>query len=243
MSSGIVDKIRAAGGEVYAVTSEPQRLADKAQEDWGLNFECVGDPHQEISATCIDRGWLQLFVNTNTDLQENFEGSKFSHPKGYFQPGVLALDGNGRVLYRWRSVPTRKNMGGAAARPTAKHVYSKLSAAQQAPASSDTSDAELDDAPELDMRGIPWPLFVSVLTAHGWFIKPKPFPHVPGGASIQKRFLGALLRIPFFIALWIAALYVFPTVWVGVAFAAWAVWLTQQIHTLGTQFQNVKPPE
>ena len=243
MGNGIVDKVRAAGGEVYAVTSEPQRLADNAQEDWELNFECVGDPHQEISATCIERGWLQLFVNTNTDLQENFEGSKFSHPKGYFQPGVLAIGDGGRVLYRWRGVPTRKNMGGATERPTANYVYEKISAALEGPASSEIADAELDDAPELDMRGIPWPLFVSVLTANGWFIEPKPFPHAPGGVSIQKRFLGAILRIPVFIAAWIVALYVFPAVWVGCAFAAWALWLTPRIRYLGTQFQNVKPPD
>ena len=45
MPSGVVDVIRAAGGEVYAVTSEPQALATLAQEEWGLSFECVGDPH------------------------------------------------------------------------------------------------------------------------------------------------------------------------------------------------------
>ena len=34
-----------------------------------------------------------------------------SHPKGYFQPGVLALSQQGRVLYRWRCRPSRQNVG------------------------------------------------------------------------------------------------------------------------------------
>ena len=34
-----------------------------------------------------------IFVNPKTDLFEQDENSGFSHPKGYFQPGVLALDG------------------------------------------------------------------------------------------------------------------------------------------------------
>ena len=138
------------------------------------------------------------------------EKSPFSHPKGYFQPGVLALDKTGRVLYRWRSVPTRRNMGGATERPTANHVFEKLSQALQTPATAALTDAELDLKPKLDMRGIPWPIFVAVLTANGWFIKPKVFPHLPDGPSIKLRFLRAFLRIPLFIGLWVLALNELP---------------------------------
>ena len=60
MSSGVVDAIRAAGGAVYAVTSEPQSLAARAQEEWGLSFECVGDPHQEIAGAARHQGMLDL---------------------------------------------------------------------------------------------------------------------------------------------------------------------------------------
>jgi len=61
--AGVVEKIRAAGGEIYAVTSEPQALATRAQAEWNLGFEAVGDPHHEIAGTCRDRGWLDLFSN------------------------------------------------------------------------------------------------------------------------------------------------------------------------------------
>ncbi|MEO1913688.1 MAG: hypothetical protein ABGW98_07505, partial [Myxococcales bacterium] len=163
----MVENIRAAGGEIYAITSEPQRLADAAEKDWDFGFESVGDPHHEISSTCVERGLLELIVNTKTELTAP-KGTKFSHPKGYFQPGVLALDSNARVLYRWRSIPTRNNIGGAVARPTAHYVFDLVSKAL-ASATSDTAaaDAELDTNPELDSRGIPWPLFMSLLVANG----------------------------------------------------------------------------
>jgi len=239
VKEGIVDAVRAAGGEVYAITSEPQRLADDAKENWELNFESVGDPHHEISAACVERGWLELIINPNTALFERDETHQFSHPKGYFQPGVLAVDKSGRVLYRWRGIPTRSNMGGATERPTAKHVHEKI---KEALAASDTTaDAELDRDPPLDMRGIPWPLFVSILTANGWFIQPKTFAHLPKGPSLKTRFMRAILRIPFFIAAWVAAFWLFPPIWVGVALAAYALWLTPKIRYINAQFQTVDP--
>lgn len=223
---------------MYAVTSEPQRLADDTRADWQLNFEVLGDPHHEISGACRERDWLDLFVNTKTDLFEQDEAAGFSHPRGYYQPGVLALDRNGRILYRWRGVPTRKNMGGAAERPTAGHVLRKLEAALAAA----QGDAPLDDNPELDMRGIPWPLFVSVLTANGWFIRPRPFPHQPGGPPIQARFLRAILRIPMFVAVWVLAFLYLPPLWVGLALVAWVAWITPGVRYINEQFQNARPP-
>jgi hypothetical protein len=53
-----------------------------------------------------------------------------------FQPGVLSLASDGRVLYRWRGRPTRKNMGGATERPTAEHVFNRVSSALAAASSS-----------------------------------------------------------------------------------------------------------
>ena len=58
---GVVQAIRDAGGEVYAITSEPQALAQNAQVEWATGMEHVGDPHQEILARCVERGWLSLF--------------------------------------------------------------------------------------------------------------------------------------------------------------------------------------
>ena len=235
----MADKIRAAGGQLFAVTSEPQRLADDAQNGWQISFETVGDPHHEIASNCRERGWLDLIVNPKTDAITGGENSKFSHPKGYFQPGVLALDKSGRILYRWRGVPTRSNIGGATERPTADHVFEHVSrslAADTAP------DSELDLDPTLDSRGIPWPLFVSVLVANGWFIRPKTFAAKPNGPPIKRRFLLAMARIPVFVGAWIAAFSLLPAMGVGIVLLAWAAWLTPGIRYINDQFQNVKAP-
>ena len=109
--SGVVEKIRETGGGVIGIMSEPQSLANEAELDWELPFACVGDPHHEILSECRERGWLSLFVNQRVDRQS--EGKPWSpHPKGHFQPGVLAVSSQGRVLYRWRGRTTRQNLGG-----------------------------------------------------------------------------------------------------------------------------------
>jgi len=240
VKSGVVDRVRAAGGEVYAITSEPQRLADDARTDWALDFETVGDPHQEITAACRERGWLDIIVNTNTDLQAANPEANFSHPKGYYQPGVLALDRSGRVLYRWRGVPTRKNIGGATERPEAGYVMGRVADALAGTAADTRGDAALDRAPKLDSRGIPWPIFVSLLLANGWFVRPRPFTHIPGGPGVPRRLLLAAARIPVFIAAWIAAFAVLPSPLVAVALAGWAASITPGIRRINEQFQNVK---
>ena len=178
---GVVDAVRAAGGEIFAITSEPHSLAANAQEHWETGVEHVGDPHQEILGECKDRGWLSVFV---ADWGEGFITSGknwMSHPKGYFQPGVLALSREGRVLYRWRCRPNRQNVGGAMARPTAPHVWARVEAALQEPA--DAPDVPHDDAPVLSDRPVPWPVFIALLIANGWFLRPVGFDQRPRAHS------------------------------------------------------------
>jgi hypothetical protein len=237
--AGVVQKIRDAGGEIYAITSEPQTLASRAQEEWGFGFEAVGDPHHEISGTCRERGWLELFVNPRLGLLEQSARSDLgwepSHPKGYFQPGVIALAADGRVLYRWRGVPTHKNMGGATERPAAAHVWSQVERALAEPG----PDAALDADPPLDSRGIPWPLFASLLVANGWFVKPRGFPLQERGPSPRQRVVRAGLRALGFAAAWVAAFAWLPTLPVAVALAAWVAWITPKVRFLNAEFQDV----
>ena len=70
------------------------------------------------------------------------------HPKGFFQPGVLALTREGRVLYRWRSVPSAANLNGTVARPTPTHAWMHIERALEA--GEDVGDASHDDDPIID---------------------------------------------------------------------------------------------
>ena len=232
-NAGITRKVRAAGGEIYAVSSEPQTLASRASAEWGLNFECVGDPHHEISGKARERGWLELFANRELEFLERSAGSSRdfvpSHPKGYYQPGVLAITKNHRVLYRWRSVPTHANVGGAVARPTAEYVWRSLEEAIAEP--SRATDAPLDVDPRLDARGVPWIVFVPLLIANGWFLTGRGF-------SSPSRIRIAGLRLVGFVVAWMAAFSLLPTLPVALVLAAWAAWIVPRVRWLGRQFQD-----
>jgi hypothetical protein len=236
-----VDAVREAGGEIFAVTSEPQSLARNAQDDWETGFEHVGDPHQEILAQCSDRGWLSLFTNDWGDDLVAGDLDWVSHPKGYFQPGVLALTSEARILYRWRCRPTRQNVGGAIVRPTAPHVWNSVRAALAE--SADAPDVPHDDNPEYDAKPVPWPLFVSMLFANGWFMRPVPFYQRVDGPTSRERQQRAMRRIPFFFAGWVAA-FVFLPLWIPtVALVGWIAKITPGVRIVKARFQEVAPGE
>jgi len=169
VSSGVVNKIRELGGEIYAITSEPQTLASRAKEEWELSFDTIGDPHHEISDACRRRDWLDIYVKVDAEdfLQIPVAGMNFqaTHPKGYFQAGVLVVDDSGQVLYRWKQVPTHSNLGGAVERPTAEHVWSKVK--RKLTSDEVSKDATLDLNPKLDSKSAPWPIFICALLGNG----------------------------------------------------------------------------
>ena len=211
----MVDAIRAAGGEVYAVTSEPQALASRAQEEWGLSFECVGDPHQEIADAARQQGMLDLRTSEVGEFITRDTSWGVSHPKGFYQPGVLALNAE-RLLYRWQSIPNRENMGGAGGRPTEDYVWQ---AVQASLADTSATGAQLDESPVTKGKAPPFFLFSLMLMAHGWFLRPKAFTYQGDGVNPMQRFPLVLVRLLVFIGCWVSAFMLLPTVWVGLALA------------------------
>lgn len=241
LQDGVVKSIREAGGEIFALTSEPQTLARAAQEDWETGFEHVGDPHHEILGQCRERDWLSLFCNDFGDDFKPKTGDWISHPKGYFQPGVLALSREERVLYRWRSRPTRGNVGGAAVRPTAPHVWAQICLAREQP--SNTRDVDHDDDPVFDGTSPPWPLFVSLLLANGWFLRPVPFDYQRDGSPLEVRLRNAGIRLFLFAAAWIAAFAVLPTWIPTLTLIVWGAMLLPAIRVVHNRFQHVASDE
>ena len=240
LKSGVADAIREAGGGIFAITSEPQSLAAEAEETWSFGFPAVGDPHHEILGACRERGWLDLFVNTESALLTT--KSWAAHPKGYFQPGVLALTNEERVLYRWRGRPTRKNMGGATERPPAGHVWAQVQSRLSGGA-HESDEPGLDESPPLDMRGIPWVLFLTMLLAHGWFLRPKPFPFSRADEEQSANPLHMIPRIVAFGAAWIAAFVFLPTGWVALAAVGWMAKVAPGLARIHRAFQNIPSGE
>ncbi|MEM7080144.1 MAG: hypothetical protein AAF513_16100 [Pseudomonadota bacterium] len=227
----MLDEIRAAGGEVFAITSEPQALATEAAEDWEIEFPAVGDPHHEIRELCAERGWVDVFYNE--DYGHLRHRSWASHPKGYYQPAVLALHKSGRVLYRWRCVPKYSNMSGAGARPEAGYTWDKVKVQMDA-----VQDAPVDTAPTLGAQDLSWPRFLLILFAHGWFLRPKAFPlgRETDGERVSP---GAMMpRVYGFVALWILLFLLLPLPWFGVALAGYLLAITPGMIEIHRQFQN-----
>ena len=235
VESGVVEAVRAAGGELYAITSEPQALAARARDDWQLPFECIGDPHHEIADASRERGWLDLRTQEADEFLIRDTVWDVVHPKGFFHPGVLVLNSEGHLLYRWRSVPTRANAGSAAGRPSPTYVWGRVHAAL---AQEPGKDAALDEAPTLDDKPVIFPLFAAALMANGWFMRPKAFTYQGDGKNPMKRVPIVLLRLLLFVLLWVAAFAVLPTLWVSAALILYLPVAVRGLRKVYTIFQN-----
>jgi len=101
----------------------------------------------------------------------------------------------------------------------------------------------LDGKPELDSKGRPFPIFVTLLLANGWFIRPVPFLLTNSKLSPLQRIKRAARRIPIFLAVWIAAFLILPTNWVTNAAIAYGVWVSVIVVTVFRGLQHTSEPE
>ena len=230
-----MDEIHAVGGEVFAITSEPQALATEAEDDWAFQFPAIGDPHHEIRETLKKRGMLDVFYNTDYGHLRDREWA--SHPNGYYQPAVIALTKKSRILYRWRCVPKYNNMSGAGARPEAKYTWGKIQEALKT-----TNDSDLDKTPILGAEDLSWPKFLLLLTAHGWFVRPKAFPLARADDPHRVSPGKMMPRVYAFLIAWLVAFLILPTKWVGAAIVIWLLILTPGLIEIHRQFQNEPDP-
>ncbi len=224
--------IRAAGGEVYGITSEPHSLAVEAESAWGISIPVIGDPHHEIREDLKSRGWLTIFYNT--DYGHLRERDWVSHPKGYYQPAVIAIDKSRRVLYRWRCVPKYSNMSGAGARPDARYTWERVRSAM----SCVKRDVELDEEPLMGTKDLSWFKFLLIMIGHGWFLRPKAFPLRRDGCKDKVSPNKVMRRWWLFLILWAMALVALPVSWVGAAALIWTVSLLPGLYEIHRQFQN-----
>lgn len=232
MKSGVLDAIREAGGEVFGLTSEPQTLATEAEEDWEVPFPVIGDPHHEIRELCRDEGWLDVFYNE--DYGHLRDRSWACHPKGYYQPAVLAVGKDRRVLYRWRCVPKYSNMSGAGSRPEPAYTWQRIQEVMAA-----TGDAEPDRDPVMGgAKDASWPRFLLIMLAHGWFVRPKAFPLGRASDKVRVSPSKMMRRVYLFAAIWWVALIVLPMAWFGLAVLAWLIVMTPGLIEIHRQFQN-----
>ncbi len=231
-----MDAVRAAGGEVYGLTSEPQSLAAEAEAAWQMSIPVIGDPHHDIRNDLADRGWVDIFFNE--DYGHLREREWAAHPKGYFQPAIIAIHKTGRILYRWRCVPKYSNMSGAGARPAGDYVWSRMQDALNEIRAGTGEDPPLDKDPAMGAPTLSWFRFLIILTAHGWFIRPKAFPLLRDGDKDAVTPAMAMQRAYWFAGAWLLALIFLPLTWVLGAAVVYLLLLTPGLIEIHRQFQN-----
>ena len=101
-----------------------------------------------------------------------------------------------------------------------------------------THDAELDKTPLLGADDLSWFKFLLILTAHGWFLRPKAFPLARAGDKTRVSPSAMMRRVYAFVGLWLIALLLFPIQWVGGAALIWLLLLTPGLIEIHRQFQN-----
>ena len=224
------------------MTSEPQTFASEAEAAWALDYSVVGDPHHEIADALRERGWLSLFVNLRTKMWER--GSGFAtHPKGYFQPGVIAISRAGRVLYRWRSRPTRKNLGGALERPLADDVWAKIQQALAEPPDAPDAPMDVPERHDMEVEG-PFIFAPLIMLARGNFVRCTIITlDRDGQERHNERYVIVGLKTLAFLAAWVVAARLLPGWIVGSAFTIWLAIATNAIATFYKDFQNVPEGE
>ena len=79
---------------------------------------------------------------------------------------------------------------------------------------------------------MPWPIFVSLLLANGWFLRGRGFDSV-------QQLRRAPLKLAGFIALWTAAFLWLPLILTGTALALWVAYIIPKVRWLGEEFQDV----
>jgi peroxiredoxin len=113
--------LRAAGGEMIAVTAQSLAGAEAAKTDWALNYDAVSDP----SLALANRFDMAITPKAQTPLA----GVEGEYPNGMSQPGVVILDKTGKELVRWAINPSEMNGGGALDRPLPHVLWAALQSA------------------------------------------------------------------------------------------------------------------
>jgi hypothetical protein len=153
---------------------------------WKVPFESIGDPEVTIGEELRTLGLLNVQVDRelagylNAPLaQASGQVTGGRHENGVYQPAIIALSHNFNVLYRWASVPSAANIGGAMGRPRARRVWELV----QNALAGDLSGVEGDDV--ADVHAAFLPVFYLALLVNGFFVYPRGFNLTAGYGKLE----------------------------------------------------------
>ena len=134
-------------------------------------------------------------------------------------------------------------MSGAGGRPEARYTWDLMQDALSSGAIASEQeksrrDAELDREPIMGAGDLSWFKFLVIMTAHGWFLRPRAFPLLRDGSKASVTPSQAIRRAYLFLGLWVLALAFLPISWVAVSALLYAIALTPGLIEIHRQFQN-----
>ena len=134
-------------------------------------------------------------------------------------------------------------MSGAGGRPEARYTWDLMQDALSSGAiaseqEKSRQDAELDREPVMGAGDLSWFKFLVIMTAHGWFLRPRAFPLLRDGSKASVTPSQAIRRAYLFLGLWVLALAFLPISWVAVSALLYAIALTPGLIEIHRQFQN-----
>lgn len=132
------ERVVAAGGRLVGVTSQSAEAAQAARENWGLHYDVISEPTNELAQSFQ----IEITPKAETPLADH----PTEYPNGMSQSGMVVLDRAGGVLYRWAVNPTVVNLFGASDRPLPDDVWAAIEAAQAGVEAPEPSGVRLDPA-------------------------------------------------------------------------------------------------
>jgi len=165
--------VEAAGGCIRGVVSQPQETADEATTRWNIPFSSIGDVQCSIARELRNHRIVDIKLEEKfAELLHNMEDTGADvggRQIAVIQPAIVAVDKNFNILYRWASVPSLNNIGGAIGRPHAKYVFQAV----QQSLRGDFSLKEGKDGP--GVPSIIASIIPLIFLANGNWIKPAGF--------------------------------------------------------------------
>ena len=134
-------------------------------------------------------------------------------------------------------------MSGAGGRPEARYTWNLMKGALSLGKGASGrekfgQDAELDREPIMGAGNLSWFKFLVIMTAHGWFLRPRAFPLLRDGNKASVTPSQAIRRAYVFLGAWILALAFLPITWVAASALLYAIALTPGLIEIHRQFQN-----
>jgi len=136
LNTSFYEQVTAQGGRLIGITAQGAEAAAQAQEAWGLRYPVVSAPDNALAQS------FEVFITPKADTPLAEDPN--AYPNGMAQPAVIALNQDGKIVYRWAINPNQMNLFGAADRPLPAELWAGIQAGLRGEPQAEFNGARLD---------------------------------------------------------------------------------------------------